>query len=70
MSQKKQELMKRLDGYRTSYFMNWLMPKWLADPKRLESVSLAEIVAEYDKEQEVSADNLKHAASEQQAVCK
>ena len=42
-----ESLRKKMGGLRTSYFVKWLLPKWAADPKRLESVSVCEIVEEY-----------------------
>jgi hypothetical protein len=51
-----------MEGLRTSYFMNWLLPKWGADPKRLESVSVCEIVEEY------IAEMLKSSSSPQNAI--
>jgi len=43
------ELMRRLDGYRGSYFMNWFIQVWTADIHSLQHRSVAELVTEYDR---------------------
>ena len=47
------QLVVRLDGYRSSYFMDWFLPKWASDPKRLQYMSVAELVTEYDRYQTI-----------------
>jgi hypothetical protein len=49
-SQQQKDLLTRLDGYRSNYFMDWFLPLWSADPKRLQNLSLAELVVKYDSE--------------------
>jgi hypothetical protein len=58
---------KQMEGLRTSYFMNWLLPKWGADPKRLESVSVCEIVEEYIAEMLKSSSSPQNAQGEARA---
>lgn len=44
------QLHARLSGYRGNYFMSWLLPRWMEDKGKLQHLSVAELVAMYDKE--------------------
>lgn len=50
-------LLARLDGHRGMYFHSWLLGEWANDPKRLEHVSVTEIVRRYDQHCESSMAN-------------
>lgn len=43
------ELLARLDGMRGMYFQEWLLGKWAKDSKRLQHVSVKELVIAYDE---------------------
>jgi hypothetical protein len=41
----------RLDGYRSMYFVHWILQQYAIDKRRLQDFSVAEIIEKYDKEQ-------------------
>lgn len=50
-------LLSRLDHKCGMYFFNWLMGEWVADPCRLEHVSVKTIIEAYDKRKSMFSDN-------------
>jgi len=46
----KNALLARLDGYRSSYFIPWALALWIADKKRLQDFSVAELIEKYHLE--------------------
>jgi len=44
-------IMNRLDGYRAMYFVHWILQQYAMDKRRLQDLSVAEIIEKYDQEQ-------------------
>ena len=49
---KASDLLSRLDGYRASYFMDWFLPLWGNDKRRLQDVSVRQVIEKYEKEKQ------------------
>jgi hypothetical protein len=44
-------IMSRIDGYRAMYFVHWVLQQYATDKRRLQDLSVAEIIEKYDQEQ-------------------
>jgi hypothetical protein len=44
-------IMSRIDGYRAMYFVHWILQQYAMDKRRLQDLSVAEIIEKYDQEQ-------------------